>query len=356
MKSWSDIRDAIIAVISIVFGLFVAVGPLLLIVWAVWAGRDVIATAIAIVYAVLLFLMFSRTLRHRMELPAPRIEREGRYPARPVDFSVFAPRHIAPGESFVLNLWVHLREQIEAVMELAQLLQPSKPVGLRAGVPVELGAEIVLRLHLSTLDVKDEFDKITWTGQPSNASFRVNVPSDATTVTHNGHFDVYAAGIRIARVLFEITLSPEELSTSQERLLSRLERLRSAFASYSSVDRVDVLGRIQGMKKIAPDLEVFLDALSLRSGDLWESRLAEEVVSKDIFYLFWSRNASGSTWVRKEWQHALATRGIDYIDPVPLETPELAPPPDELGALHFGDAFSTFAFLQKGTDRDSTGS
>ncbi len=38
------------------------------------------------------------------------------------------------------------------------------------------------------------------------------------------------------------------------------------------------------MKKIAPDLDVFLDALSLRSGELWESRLAEEVISKDIFY------------------------------------------------------------------------
>ena len=104
------------------------------------------------------------------------------------------------------------------------------------------------------------------------------------------------------------------------------------------------------MKKIAPDLDVFLDALSLRSGDLWEQLLAEEVVSKDIFYLFWSRNAAKSAWVKKEWQHALASRGIDYIDPVPLETPEFAPPPNALRALHFGDAFATFAFLQKGVD------
>ncbi len=105
------------------------------------------------------------------------------------------------------------------------------------------------------------------------------------------------------------------------------------------------------MKKIAPDLDVFLDALSLRSGDLWESRLAEEVISKDVFYLFWSQSAAKSPWVRREWQHALANRGLQYIDPVPLETPEVAPAPAELAALHFADAFATYAFLQKRANR-----
>jgi hypothetical protein len=41
--------------------------------------------------------------------------------------------------------------------------------------------------------------------------------------------------------------------------------------------------------------------------------------------------------VEKEWRWALASRGIEFIDPVPLESPSDAPPPSELASLHFND-------------------
>jgi hypothetical protein len=41
--------------------------------------------------------------------------------------------------------------------------------------------------------------------------------------------------------------------------------------------------------------------------------------------------------VEKEWRCALEARGIDFIDPVPLESPDIAPPPIELVELHFND-------------------
>ena len=57
-----------------------------------------------------------------------------------------------------------------------------------------------------------------------------------------------------------------------------------------------------------------------------------------MFYLFWSKAASDSEWVEKEWRTALRFRGIDYIDPVPLISPKDVPPPEELGdELHFND-------------------
>ena len=67
-------------------------------------------------------------------------------------------------------------------------------------------------------------------------------------------------------------------------------------------------------------------------------RLAKaEISRRDVFYLFWSTNASKSKEVDKEWRLALELRGPDYIDPVPLESPKLVPPPAELAHKHFND-------------------
>jgi hypothetical protein len=101
------------------------------------------------------------------------------------------------------------------------------------------------------------------------------------------------------------------------------------------------------MKKVAPDLDVFVDVLSLRSGDNWQQKLEEHVPTKDTFYLFWSQHASRSEWVEREWRLALVRRGISYIDPVPLELPDAVPPPSELTALHFSDPYLVYIDLAR---------
>jgi hypothetical protein len=123
--------------------------------------------------------------------------------------------------------------------------------------------------------------------------------------------------------------------------------IKTAFASYATGERREVLARLQGIKKILPNVEVFLDVFSLRSGDNWREKLEEHVPTKDVFYLFWSQNAAKSEWVEKEWRLALNKRGLDYIDPVPLESTHLAPPPAELAELHFNDAYALYISLTK---------
>jgi hypothetical protein len=91
------------------------------------------------------------------------------------------------------------------------------------------------------------------------------------------------------------------------------------------------------MRKAAPNLEVFIDVASLRSGQRWEAELRRVVPTRDVFYLFWSREASQSEWVEREWRLALEQRGLAYIDPVPLVSPAEVPPPRELVELHFND-------------------
>src|SRR5262249_44309071 len=128
----------------------------------------------------------------------------------------------------------------------------------------------------------------------------------------------------------------------------------SAFASYASEDRDEVLAIIQGMQKVTPGLNVFLDVASLRSGQHWMEQLRKEIALRDVFYLFWSEPAKKSPCVEPECRCGYQDRGLDFIDPVPLVSPDVVPPPQELAELHFSDwvlAFkSTAAFgLGSGT-------
>ena len=66
-------------------------------------------------------------------------------------------------------------------------------------------------------------------------------------------------------------------------------------------------------------------------------RLEEEIVARDAFYLFWSSHARESEWVEREWRIALQRKGLEFIEPVPLESPTSAPPPTELACLHFDE-------------------
>ena len=112
-----------------------------------------------------------------------------------------------------------------------------------------------------------------------------------------------------------------------------------------------MLPRIQGIQKAAPSLEIFLDILSLRSGQNWESELWSVIPSQDVFYLFWSHNAKVFPWVEKEWRCALEKRGLEFIDSVPLVSPQEVPPPPELSSKHFNDW--VLAFLHRPPNRQA---
>jgi hypothetical protein len=141
-------------------------------------------------------------------------------------------------------------------------------------------------------------------------------------------------GALLSRIIFDVQVgAPVERTSPRE---AHRVQFRSAFASYASADRDEVLRRVQGLT--AAGLDVFLDVLSLRAGDDWEQSLMENIRAKDIFYLFWSMAASRSEWVDKEWRRALDEKGIDFIHPIPLVDPRLVPPPPELASRHFNDA------------------
>jgi hypothetical protein len=251
-------------------------------------------------------------------------------------FTVTAPHVVQPRDRFIINVWAHLARQRELVMRQAReaavgeiFAQPKGPF------EVARGTLLSVQVRVEGIMVEELEDTVLWSGEIANATFAATVPDRARTGRRVGVATVRAGGLRIAQIPFVITVGRRVSDLAP--VSHEGEPHRKAFASYARHDLDEVLGRVQGMQKVAPQLEVFLDVLSLRSGEDWAKRLWNEIPSNDIFYLFWSLHAKQSEWVQKEWRCALETKGLDFIDPVPLVSPEKVPPPPELASKHFSD-------------------
>lgn len=252
-----------------------------------------------------------------------------------VDFTLTAPAAVAPKVPFELFVWAHDSHRRPQVLARAREELGARTLLARTKGPFRVSKETILsvRIRIPGAVIDEPEDTMVWEGESTCVSFVVTLPDLSRESKCYGSAQVYANGVQLVRIPFLLSTfgAPEGI------IEASAARYRTAFASYASEDRDDVLGRIQGIHKVAPDLDVFLDVLSLRSGQEWEKELWREIPARDIFYLFWSRHARKSKWVEKEWRCALSKRGIEFIDPIPLESPEKSPPPPELSSLHFND-------------------
>jgi hypothetical protein len=252
-----------------------------------------------------------------------------------VDFTVTTPGTTEPGNAYRLDVWAHVEKRRDEVLERAQ--RDAGEEGIRPhtfrGATILRSSVIEVTLLLKGLLVDFPDNTMIWDGRLGQASFTFRVPERLERGQYPGRASLHVNGLCIASLSFIVAVSERSQSGA-----THVKVHRSAFASYASADRDEMLARVQGMQKIAPDLDVFVDVASLRSGDQWTERLRAEIETRNVLYLFWSRAASRSEWVEREWRIALKKHGLDFIDPVPLESPDLVPPPIELGGeLHFND-------------------
>ncbi len=260
-------------------------------------------------------------------------------------FSAVAPREVRAGEYGLIDIFMYEPDCRQAVDEAIK--QAETPVRETVSGMAEAKKRSRVRVALNSPDIspEEDEDEQVWQGGYLRFSFAWKLPEDYAGRQILFNARVYIDDVIVTRLRMIVACG----AAGGSAVPVKREDITSAFISYASQDRQRVAAIIQGMRKINPALDIFFDVESLRSGDDWEKALYREISGRDMFFLCWSHFARESKWVDAEWRYALREKGIDSIEPVPIEPPDLCPPPDELSKKHFNDKL--LFIINAGEDR-----
>ncbi len=260
-----------------------------------------------------------------------------------VQFSAIAEEKLVPGKYLPLNVIMYEDKYRQVVDEIATAYSNSFKEAKSGYHSVERSSAVKVVLTSPDIEIKDEAEEQKWNGKYLNFEFAVKIPDDFSASQALFNATVYINNVIATRLKLILDCDGRPLHNV---VVSRFD-IESAFVSYASQDRSRVAAIIQGMKKARPDMDIFFDVESLRSGQKWEEALKSEIENRDVLFLCWSKYAKESKWVDMEWRYAFDTKGEDGIEPVPIESPESCPPPEELQQKHFNDRM---LFIIKDTD------
>lgn len=267
-----------------------------------------------------------------------------------VDCSVFAPPAVRQGAKVMVQVFLHRIEQAERAQFLAQTMDDTAKLrGVQTlQVPIQRRTTVQIDLDGRGLSVIEPVQRLLWNGEPTVASFEVEVPLGFKTDTCHPVARMTIDGEPVGRILFQIRIEPATRDATPlpgpELGGTGATHYRYAFLSYASKDRSEVLKRAQAFQ--AAKLTFFQDVLSLEPGQRYSDEILHRIGTSDLFVLFWSRNAMRSEWVQKEIDHALACqrdnpKGLPDIVPIMLEPIAKAPPPRDLAHLHMNAPINT---------------
>lgn len=250
-----------------------------------------------------------------------------------VQFSAVVPRKIIKDEYSMIDIIVYeemYRNIVERVIdnaddEVKEVIGGSKDI-----IDNTL---ITIKLSSPDMELSDCEETQKWQGKYLTFSFPIEIPSSYAKKKILFVATVYFNDVIATKLKFIVDCT----SSKEQKIMLTREDVLTAFISYASQDRSKVATIIQGMQKARPDMDIFFDVESLRSGEDWESALRREIENRDVLFLCWSNFAKNSEWVEKEWRYALINKGLDSIEPVPLVSPSECPPPEELKSKHFND-------------------
>ena len=262
----------------------------------------------------------------------------------PVFLATAAPRTVFSGDRCAVDVVAYVKR---AQGEVAGVLRQQHPdddvaLGRKTGCRWASGTQVLVRLSSQHLVVEPPTREFTWDGEWAQVAFAVQVPDDATARRTTLDGSVHVAGVCVADFTIQIEIAMRAFDKPPSpRPAARTEHgsvATSAFASYSSADRNEVLRRLASIRA-STGLDIFVDCVSLRSGQEWAPALEREIGARDRFLLFWCRHAHDSEWVRREYELALKLKGIRACEIHPLEPVGKDLIPEPLRQLHFGDVF-----------------
>lgn len=246
-----------------------------------------------------------------------------------IQISALAPRKFIRGDYSMVQVVLYE----EAFRHIVEELKEDDFQEKRTTTEVKENSRVQVRLTSPDLEIEDDLHTGQWCGDFLEFGFAVLLPEDYTKRTIKFNAQVSIDGVLATRLTFTARCT----SFLAQKLRVIRDDVLSAFVSYASEDREEVIRVIQGMRKARPDMDIFFDVEKLRSGEDWEKALYREIENRDLLVLCWSRFAKASKWVDTEWRYALKQKGLESIDPIPLEPAEVCPPPEELEKKHFND-------------------
>lgn len=250
-----------------------------------------------------------------------------------VQFRATAPKKLEPGEYFPVKIMMYREDDHERADRESKMVADETKSDSSSVFQAEVGQEFRIVLQSSDISLDGESQTLVWNGKFAAATFEPFLPGDYSGKQVRLRGRVYSGDA----VLTDLKLILQVNAPAEQVAVCEKVKLTTAFLSYASADRERVVARIQGIQAARPDMDLFFDVESLRCGEIWEARLYREIASRDLFYLFWSRNAAASRWVAKELEYAVSKKTLDFIEPIPLESPETCPPPRSLNVKHFND-------------------
>jgi hypothetical protein len=281
-----------------------------------------------------------------------------------VQCTVFGPKSARPGDQSLMQVFAHLAEQAGELAETAKGWDESAERfgSKQLGQNIERGRRLFFGLQMPGLEVDEQEQTLTWRGEVDSVQFCVTIPKEFApknvvgTVTFGVVND---EGVRVptghVKLMFKVVAAeaPQVVAAAAAQAAARptapappapLEQTcvlhKRAFISYASPNRAEVEKRVQMLR--VEGIECFMDVMTFQPGVKWESSIYQFIDQSDVFYLFWSKAARESEWVKNEVAYVLKRKHGDEaappeIKPVPLDDPRDAPPPDELKDLHFND-------------------
>ena len=250
-----------------------------------------------------------------------------------VEFSAVAPKRMVKGEYSIIDIVMYEEESRHIVDQIISQSDTETQEKITGKMKVGVGANIRIVLESPDISIAENEMSGIWQHSHLNFSFPVYLPEDYNKRQILFFAKVYIDGIIATRLTFAARCS----SLFEHKISIKRDDVLTAFISYASQDRKRVATIVQGMKKVRPEIDLFFDVESLRSGENWEKILYGEIEKRDVLYLCWSHFAKESEWVDKEWRYAYAQKGADGIEPMPIEMPDVCPPPEELKEKHWND-------------------
>ena len=263
-----------------------------------------------------------------------------------VQFSAFSNSVVNRKHYYALRILMY-EECMKSEVERLRNAFPGLDRETKTAAPISVrnSQQVTVRLVSSDVVIGEPEMTLPWEGMIREFSFSYYVPGenkkDSVLIT---------AGIYIDHVLATRLQIISDVEGEKSHLIVRRMDIQAAFMSYSSKDRHNVFKIAQGMHKARPDLDLFMDVESLRSGDDWKSVIENKICESDVLFLCWSRSAKESKWVDYEWRFAYHKKGAEFIEPIPLEPSQLCQPPEELNGKHFNDVDLLLSYADKMLD------